>query len=58
MLCYPPPPPPPPQSWTRNFSHLIDNAKMFKVFKSKITKSQIASQWAIRMPKKAYILKD
>ena len=29
--------------------HLIDNAKMAKVFKSKIIKSLTASQWGIRM---------
>ena len=38
--------------------HLIDNAKIVKIFKSKITKSPIASQWAIRTHKKVYILKD
>ena len=32
--------------------------KIVKVFKSKITKSEIASQWAIRIQKKVYILKD
>ena len=34
--------------------HLIDNAKIVKVFKSKITKSPIASQWAIRTQKSIY----
>ena len=36
---------------------LKNNVKFFKVFKSKITKTQIVPQWAIRMQKKLYILK-
>ena len=36
---------------------LKNNVKFFKVFKSKITKTQIVLQWAIRMQKKLYILK-
>ena len=36
--------------------HLIDNAKMVRVLKSKITKSQIVLQWEIRMQKKVYRL--
>ena len=37
---------------------LKNNVKFFKVFKSKITKTQIVPQWAIRMQKKLYILKS
>ena len=36
---------------------LKNNVKFFKVFKSKIMKTQIVPQWAIRMQKKLYILK-
>ena len=37
--------------------HFKNNGKFFKVFKSKIMKTQIVPQWAIRMQKKLYILK-
>ena len=38
-------------------NNLKNNVKFFKVFKSKIMKTQIVPQWAIRMQKKLYILK-